>query len=442
MAKRNRQSILKEKIAQLPKGPGVYLFKDIKGTVLYVGKAKNLRWRVASYFHPTADLGASRSPMITGMIEHVVDIDSIECESEVEAMLGENRLIKDIQPPYNERLTDDKTFPYLEITMEKDFPAVYVTRNPSLRSKLFGPFVNVRGLRAAVQELQRIFKFRTCKLELGETDIKGRHFRPCLLYSINQCSAPCAGKIDRSAYREDIKRLTRFLSSKRSTTVRQMRKEMQKASEDLDFETAGKIRDQIKALEALALSGKPDVDVQPEVFFADPTDGLEKLAKILALDNLPRIIEGFDIATIQGSESCGSLVCFIDGVPFKSGYKRFGIKTVTGIDDYAMLSEVITRRYRRIADHEELFPDLILVDGGKGQLHAALDALEALELTGPKVVALAKKEEEIFTHPRGEPIRLQRTDPAIKLLQYVRDEAHRFAQHYHHILRRKKLLGE
>ena len=442
MAGKNRQANLKEKIASLPKDPGVYLFKDIHGRVLYIGKAKDMRSRVSSYFQPAADLRASRGPAIAEMVKQVVDIEFLECESEVEALLHENRLIKDVQPVYNERLTDDKTFPYLEITTWKDFPAVYVTREPDRRSKLFGPFVNVRGLRAAVQQLQRVFKFCTCRLDISEEDLRKKYFRPCLLHAIGQCSAPCAGKIDKASYRGDIQRLIKFLSSKRSVVLRQMRKQMKGASEATDFETAAKLRDQIDALKALDQSGKPDVHLQPEVFFSDPKEGLERLANLLELDAPLRIIEGFDIANIGGEEACGSLVCFIDGVPFKDRYRRFRIKTVEGSDDCAMLREVIGRRYRHVAEGDELLPDLILIDGGLGQLRSALDAFAELKLTPPRVITLAKKEETIFTGHGGKPIKLPRTDPALKLLQYIRDEAHRFAQHYHHILRRKKVLGE
>jgi len=442
MAKKKRQSNLKQHISSLPKSPGVYLFKDKTGRVLYIGKAKDLRARVSSYFQPAADLLASRGPAVADMIKRVTDFDVLECDSEVEALLQENRLIKDIQPPFNERLTDDKSFPYLEITTREEFPAVYITRKPNPRSKLFGPFVNVRSLRAAVQELQRIFKFRTCGLDIRDDDPKRRHFRPCLLHAIKQCAAPCADRIGKDPYRDDIRRLIKFLSSKRSAVFRQMRKQMTEAAKELDFELAAKLRDQLKALEALDLSGKPDVHVQPEVFFSDPRQGLDKLARILNLDTPPRIIEGFDIANIQGVEACGSLVCFIDGLPFKAGYKRFRIKTVQTIDDYAMLKEVVWRRFRRIAEGEELAPDLVLIDGGLGQLHAALDAFGDLNLHPPRVISLAKKEELIFTDQSNKAVKLARTDPGLKLLQCVRDESHRFAQHYHHILRRKKVLEQ
>jgi excinuclease ABC subunit C len=438
-----RETFLRRQIADLPKAPGVYLFKDAQGRVLYIGKSVDLRSRVSSYFQPSADLVKTRGPRIAEMVKLVYAIDFIECESEVEALLDESRLIKDIQPPYNEREMDGKSFPYLEITIRDDFPIVRVTREPNPKSKLFGPFVNVGGLQSAVEQIQRIFKFRNCNQEIKADDSKLKFNRPCLLHSIKRCSGPCAGLISKEEYRRDIARLITFLSGKRTNVLRQMRKEMDDASKKLDFEKAAKFRDQIQAMEALSLAGKPDVNVQPQVFFEDPKAGLEKLAKILGLKSPPRVIEGFDNANLLGQEACGSMVQFIDGIAFKNGYKRFKIKyTANGSDDFAMMREVISRRYRHVADGEELMPDLILVDGGLGQLNAAYDAFRAIDVSPPKIISLAKREELIFTGDSSEPVRLQRNDPALKLLQRIRDEAHRFAQYYHHILRRKKTMDE
>lgn len=434
---------LREKIRHLPKTPGVYLFKDAQGRVLYVGKAKDLRSRVSSYFQDSADLLRTRGPEIARMAAAVVDLDFLDCETEVDALLLENRLIKDIQPPYNERLRDDKSFPYLEITTSDDFPGVYVTRKPRIKgSKLYGPFTSPSALRDAVNALQKVFKFRTCELDIREADEARTHFRPCLLYSIHQCTGPCAALIGKDDYAKDIQRLRKFLSSKRSVVLRQMKKEMDQASAELRFEEAARLRDRIKAIESLSLSGDPDVDLQPEVFYIDPRKGLDRLGQLLELENPPRRIEGIDIANLHGGESCGSLVCFIDGKPFKTGYRRFRIKTVEGIDDYAMIREVITRRYRLAAEGDELYPDLILIDGGLGQLHAAQEAFAQMNVRPPMVISLAKREEEIYTQARNKPFRLARNDEALRILQQVRDEAHRFAQHYHHILRRKRTFEE
>lgn len=444
---------LRERIARFPRTPGVYLMKDAEGRVLYVGKAGELRSRVASYFQDSADLLNTRGPEIAHMAAQVVDIDFLECETDVDALLTENRLIKDIQPPFNARLRDDKSFPYIEITTGDDYPGVFVTRKPRTSgSKLFGPFVDSAGARDAVNALQRVFKFRTCELTILQDDDQRRYFRPCLLHAIDRCTAPCADRISAKAYGADVKRLIKLLGTKRSVLLRQMRAEMQKASLAQKFEEAAVLRDRISAIESLALSGDPATDVQPEVFYIDPRRGLERLADLLELPEPPRIIEGIDIATLHGQESVGSLVCFIDGRPFKAGYRRFRIRSVEGVDDYAMIREVIARRYRYTAVGEELYPDVILIDGGLGQLHAALEAFgrmqAAIEADGgeafrpPMVISLAKREELVYVQAQREPVRLARNHEGLRLLQQVRDEAHRFGQHYHHILRTRRTFDE
>lgn len=433
---------MREHIKSFPKSPGLYLMKDADGVVLYIGKAKSLRDRAASYFQPAADLLQSRGPKIVEMVEKVADVGILECESEVEAILQESRLIKDIQPLYNTRQTDDKTFPYLEITTKDDFPGLFVTRTPQPRgSKLYGPFSSAGELRRVVQILQRVFKFRTCTLDIDVADEKRKYFRPCILYDIHQCSAPCADLISTEAYGQDIQRLRRFLESKRSVVLRQLRQEMDEYSQRQDYEEAARLRDEIKALEALSDRGSVDEHVQPELFQIDPAEGLDKLGQLLEMPNPVRVVEGIDIAHIQGQETVGSLVCFIDGRPFKKGYRRFRIKEVSGIDDYASIREVVRRRYRRAGSSEELYPDVILIDGGLGQLHAALEAFSNMAVQPPRVISLAKKEEVVYLQQTNEPLRLTRHHPTLRLLQYVRDEAHRFAQHYFHILRQKQTYG-
>src|SRR5262245_17072155 len=316
--------VLRDKIRSFPKTPGVYLMKDGKGVVIYVGKANDLRARVGSYFQDSADRLKLRGPEIAHMVSLVCDIDFLDCETEVDALLQENRLIKDIQPRFNERLRDDKSFPYLEITTNQEFPGVYVTRKPQVKgTKLYGPFTSAAGVRDAVNALQKVFKFRTCELDIRSDDESRRFFRPCLLHAINQCTAPCADRISKDQYREDIERLKKFLGSKRSVFLRQLESEMKQASAEHRFEEAAILRDRMKAIQALTLSGNVNEDVQPEVFYVDPREGLEKLRKLLELEQAPRIIEGIDIANLHGEESVGSLVCFIDGVPFKGGYRRF-----------------------------------------------------------------------------------------------------------------------
>jgi len=426
---------LREKAKCLPFSPGVYLMKDTRGVVIYIGKSRSLRDRVGSYFVPSTDLGPHKQLLL----DYVADFDTLECESEVEALLTENRLIKDTQPRFNARLVDDKSFPYLEITTRDDYPGVFITRQPSpTGTKLYGPFTSVWSLRQAVTTLQRVFRFRTCHLEILEEDPRKRFFRPCLLYAIKQCTAPCADKISKDAYRHDIERLKKFLESKRSDVLKEMMDEMQSAAAALDYEKAATLRDQIKALRSLAQRGKDDGSLQPEVFFQDHQRGLKTLQDLLELPEPIRSIEGIDIAHFQGEATVGSLVCFIDGKPFKNGYRRFKIKTVEGVDDYRSIKEVVSRRYRDAGQNNELYPDVILIDGGLGQLHAAMDAFAEMDVKPPMVISLAKREEEIYTQARKAPIRLSRTNNALKLLQHIRDEAHRFGQNYHHLLIEKK----
>ena len=428
-----------EKIRGFPAAAGIYLMKDSSGRVIYVGKAKNLRARAGSYFQ-TASISDRR---ICDWIGEVADIDFLVADSEVDALLMEARLIKDIQPKHNQSLKDGKSFPYLQITTSEDFPRVNFTREPSDRGvKLYGPFPRAKSLRGAIQVLQKIFKFRTCSLDIQEDDPRWRWFRPCLLHSIAQCTAPCNQRIDRESYRTDIRRLRLFLEGKKEAVLEEMEAEMKEASKALLFEKAARLRDEIKSLKTLNLRGDLAKHAQPEVFHIDPRKGLKGLQKILQLDSPPRRIDTIDIAHLGGTETVGSLVTFIDGLPFKPGYRRYKIKSVQGIDDYASIREVVSRRIQGLQERDEPFPDIFLIDGGKGQLNAALEAFRVLGVKPPTLISLAKRDEEIFVPGRAEPIVLSRRSFALRLLQYTRDEAHRFAQHYHHLLRKKRTFDQ
>ncbi len=425
--------------SDFPAAPGIYLFQDQAGRVIYVGKANNLRSRVGSYF-----LQAAADDQRTYLlVREAYDIDFIEAESEVDALLMEARLIKDIQPKFNRELRDDKSFPYLQITTHEDFPRVEVTREPrSGGVKLFGPFLSAGSLRGAMQILQRVFKFRTCPLDIGADEERWRWFRPCLLASINQCTAPCNLRISKEEYRKDIQRLKLFLKGNRKQLLAEMRAEMLAASKELKFEKAARLRDEIEMLESLRERGEIKKHEQPEVFYIDPNKGLAGLQKILKLDSKPRHIEGVDIAHLGGNETVASLVQFLDGLPFKPGYRRFRIRDVEGIDDYASIREVVARRFHKFRDDGDVFPDILLIDGGIGQLRKGLEAFDLLGIKPPMVISIAKQEELIYVPGRDEPLRLSRRSYSLRLLQYVRDEAHRFAQHYHHLLRRKRQIGE
>ena len=426
--------ITADKVRKFPQSPGVYLMKDSAGVVIYVGKATNLRSRAGSYFLKAAAIDTRTADWV----HDVADADFIECESEVDALLVESRLIKDIQPTHNKILKDDKTFPYLQITTHEDFPRVEVTREPmSTGAKLYGPFASAGSLRGAIQVLQRIFKFRTCSLDIEEDDERWRWFRPCLLASIKQCTAPCNMRISKEEYKKDIRRLHLFLSGNKKRLLKQLHEEMQSASKELKFEEAARLRDEISMLESLDRRGELDTHAQPEVFYVDPKKGLNGLRQVLKLKQTPRSIEGIDIAHLGGNQTVASLVQFIDGLPFKPGYRRYKIKNVKGIDDFKSIHEVVARRFQRLNDDQDAFPDILLIDGGKGQLSSAVAAFETLDIEPPTLISLAKQNEEIYRPGESEPIVLSRHAFSLRLLQYVRDEAHRFAQHYHHILRDK-----
>ena len=424
-----------EKVKTFPATPGVYLMRDFAGNVIYVGKAKNLRSRAGSYFTKEA----AENLRTCELVQHIRDIDFLPCTTEVDALLREARLIKDIMPRFNKDLKDDKSFPYLQIRVREEFPRVEFTRTPRRRGvRLYGPFTSARSLRDALNVLQKVLKFRTCSLDIKAHDDKWRWYRPCILYSIRQCSAPCNLKVTRDEYRKQIRKLILVMSGRRKRLTREMQAAMAEAAAAFQYEKAARIRDEITALGKLELRGDVTKDVQPEVFHIDPKKGLVGLRKVLGLAKTPRTIEGFDIAHLGGTDTVASLVSFLDGLPFKAGYRKFKIKTVEGVDDFASMREVISRRFQRLADEGEPFPDLLLIDGGKGQLSAALDAFKMLGIDPPPIVSLAKQEEELFRPGQAESIKLSRHSAALRLLQYVRDEAHRSAQHYHHTLRRKK----
>lgn len=426
----------REKVKTFPEAPGVYLMKDSQARVIYVGKAVNLRNRAGSYFTAAAavDLRTAK------LVPEIADIDYIQTHTEVDALLLESRLIKDIQPKYNQELKDDKTFPYLQITTNEDFPRVEFTRKPASSGvKLYGPFTSAKRLRATIVVLQKVFKFRNCGLDIEESDQRWRWFRPCLLANINQCSAPCNLRISKEDYRQDIRRLTMFLDGKGASLLKELQEEMLTASKELRFERAGKLRDAIKALESVDRNLKSVLEnnLQPEAFYVDPKRGLHGLRKVFGLEKVPRRIEGMDIAHLQGGETVASLVSFIDGLPFKQGYKRFRIKTVEGVDDFASMREIVSRRFRRLQAEGEPFPDILLIDGGKGQLNAVMETFATLDIKPPFTLSLAKQQEEVFLPGESESYKLSRHSFGLRLLQFVRDEAHRFAQAYHHLLRRK-----
>lgn len=403
---------LEARLKELPDRPGVYLFKDTRGTILYIGKAVSLKKRVLSYF--------SR-PLIhrlEALIRDTKQMDWMVTGSEAEALLVESSLIKEHQPKFNVLLRDDKSYPVLKVTAEESFPRLFIgrptTHEPGVQE--IGPFTSGSLLKEAFQAIRRIFPFRTCRTLPR---------RACLDYYLKLCPAPCEGKISQEAYRENLQQVFRLMEGKKADVVKTLEEKMQETSRQRRFEEAAKFRDQI--------AGLAEITLRPKQLVA--SEALADLHQLLRLPAVPHRIEGFDISNIFGREAVGSMVLFVDGKPFKEGYKRFKIKSVSGIDDYAMMREVVRRRF----GHEWPLPDLVLIDGGRGHLNAALEVLAQLKLE-LSAVGIAKEFEELFLPRQQQPLILPPQSKALQILQRVRDEAHRFAIGYHRLLRGKRAL--
>lgn len=407
---------LKEKIAAAPEAPGVYLMKDAAGNVLYVGKAKSLKNRLASY------LGGDLSTKTMVLMSQVNDLECRLAQSESLALLLEAALVHQYRPKYNVALRDDKSFPLVKITNE-EFPVIFITRKriPD-GSCYFGPYTNAGLLREALKTIRRYFPYRSCR-KLPK--------QACVYYRIGLSPAPCIGKISRQQYAQTIENISLLLEGKTNALISKLSRQMQEESGAHNFEAAAKIRDQIFALSAIGES-RSGFSRQAE---------LSELKKLLQLKRLPARIEAFDVSNIFGKEATGSMVSFYNGEPDKDNYRRFRVKTVAVIDDYSMLREVVQRRYWRLKEESLAQPDLILIDGGKGHLLAAQKELKALELSIP-IASIAKDRENIYTPSKAVPIRMESDTPALNLIRRIRDEAHRFAVSYHHVLRRKKILGK
>lgn len=541
----------------LPNAPGVYLMKASDGTVIYVGKAIRLRTRVRSYFREK-----STHALTTQMMRYVTEIDYIVTETEVEALILENNLIKAHQPRYNVKLKDDKRYPYLRVTTHEAFPRIHITRKAENDgTRYFGPFVHVRSTRQVLKELTKFFPIRTCTLPLRET---GNTYRVCLDYHIGRCPGPCADKMNVADYEEIVQKVCQFLSGNTDAVVKELTEQMEAAAEALDFESAAKYRDTLKDVQqaittqnidsvsaadedvigiaarteiacvqllrvrdgkllerehyylndadpaslATALSAfisqyyQNAVFVPKTVVLPMPIESVEvienwlsdkrgnrvglhvpragrlrklqtlasknaeilltqreqnvvyssgvepalvELQELLELKHPLRRIEAYDISNLGDRFAVGSMVVLEDGKPASSEYRRFKIRSVEGQNDFAMMGEVITRRFRRALADDEKFnklPDLMLIDGGKGQLSAAQAAMKAFassHLPDIPMIALAKRIEEIFVPGKLGPIVLREDNPTLHMIQRLRDEAHRFAVTYHRRLRQKSL---
>jgi excinuclease ABC subunit C len=549
---------LGEKLGKLPRQPGVYIFRDERGEVLYVGKAKSLRSRVRSYFQQGGDgrMGIAR------MVDRVGDLEVIVTQSEVEALHLEQNLVKRYRPPFNVRLRDDKSFPYIAVTVEDEYPRVMFTRERHRRGVVyFGPYANAKKVRETLDVLNRVFPYRPC-----EGPKPGRHSGiPCLDYHIERCLAPCVGYVSKEAYREIIDGVIEFLGGDDRPIRRELERKMKEAAADERFEEAARHRNRLFAVQHLAerqaadrrqvgtidvlglaidgdravvqvfplRDGKlidrysfhlenvaeqdpptvfeafaleyygsspsipPELIVPAEVGETDAiaeflserrgsrvtvraaqrgekarlaglaadnarialeseaaaseskrlrrVEALEELREALNLESLPLRIECFDISTAMGQETVGSMVVFQDALPKKAHYRKFAIRDQEGIDDFAAMAQVIARRFGRLSDVEDegfaREPNLVVIDGGKGQLSAALAAMQAYDLPRVAVIALAKRIEEVFVPGRGDPILLDRANPGLQLLQQIRDEAHRFALGFHRQRRETRSFG-
>ncbi len=439
-------SRVEEKLKTLPDRPGVYIFKGPDGKILYVGKAVSLRKRVLSYFQP----GRPLTSKLMQLVEQTADLEWILTGSEAEALLYEAGLIKEKQPKYNVLFRDDKSYPYLKITAEEPFPRLFIGRvAPAPRHflgskegaasvsrgtgetgiKTIGPFANAGLLRQAFDAIRGVIPFRTCR-----TMPK----RACLDYHLGLCQAPCEGKISQAEYQENLSRVFRLMEGKKEQVIEELQAKMKQASDQRRYEKAAIFRDQVVSLSTLT--------ARPRRFI--PAQALPDLQSVLQLPRLPRRIVGFDVSNIFGREAVGSMVTFVDGKPFKDGYRRFKIKTVAGIDDYAMMREIVRRHLERceglspkgtVPEKKEPLPDFLLIDGGRGHLNAALEVLRELKLDLP-AAGIAKEYEYIFLPGRTEPVVLPPDSRALQLAQRVRDEAHRFAIGYHRLLRGKDAL--
>ena len=409
--------------------------KDRFGTVIYVGKARDVRKRVSQYFHPSRRMGWDVK--FRALVDAICDFDIHLVKGEPEALLLESRLIKQFKPRYNVSLRDDKRFLMLKVNLNDPIPRFVLTRlKVDDGARYFGPFPDSRALRRSIDLARRNFNLRGCKpLNPGEND-----YRHCLYGHIEVCSAPCVGKVSLSQYRAQVERACDFLEGHCSEILENLESSMAAASDQRDYERAARFRDQITALKDTT---RKTIRYRklPHQFpkSLDPQSDLMELAEILHLTRPPARIEGFDISNISGTFMVASMVVFRDGRPASADYRKYRIKGIAAQDDFACMAEVVRRRYSRLIKEDREMPDLILVDGGKGQLSSALKSLSRLGLGDLNVIGLAKEFEEIYMPGGKEPIRLGLDNNALRLLQRIRDESHRFANNFSADLRVKKI---
>ena len=419
-------SSLKEKLSSLPNKPGVYLFKDKSGEIIYVGKARSLRKRVSSYFRKNPDLKTSL------LLDRLNAIDYIITGSELDALILENELIKKYKPRYNISLRDDKTYPYLKLTVNEEWPRLFLTRRKDNDGALYFGRYQGSMVREVIRLVKKLFPIRWCT----ESPLRMRA-QPCLYHRVGSCSGPCVGKVKHSDYMLFVRGIILMLEGKLGSAADKLKNEMAKASREQDFERAAYLRDRIKLLEKM-VEGKGDLAKTPSPRLFEEVIELQKTLKLV---KPPMRIEAFDISNIQGSHIVGSMVTFVGGLPLKSDYRRFRVRSLAGqANDFQAMYEVVKRRYAGTLAKKMELPDLILVDGGPAQVLYAKKASGEARLERP-IIGLAKKEEEIYFPGRDKPLKLDRRSRSLQLLQRIRDEAHRFAVSYHREKRSKALFG-
>ena len=426
---------IRDKLSQLPHKPGVYLMRDRFGTVIYVGKARALRKRVTQYFHPSRR--HSWDLKLAALIEAIEDFDVHIVKSEPEALLLEGKLIKEFKPRYNVSFRDDKNFLLIKVNLNDPIPRFALTRvRQQDGAKYYGPFVSSGACRRTITMLRKKFNLRGCR-PLKPTE---RDYKHCLYGHLQHCSAPCVAKVTFDDYRRQVAEACDYLEGQTGEWEKELEAQMRKASEARDFEKAARYRDMISDLRETTRKSRKFTRMPVNLPGAiDSGRDLIALAQALDLAASPGRIEGFDISNISGTFMVASMVSFLDGKPDRAQYRRFRIKNVVAQDDFACMAETVRRRYSRLQRESRPMPDLILIDGGKGQLGMACRELAKLGLEHVPVIGLAKEFEEIYRPGKNNPLRLDLDSGALKLLQRVRDESHRFANTYNAELRLKKI---
>lgn len=426
-------SRLKEKVRKLPHTPGVYLMKDRFGNVIYVGKAKDLKKRVSTYFQPSRKKMVAQ-PKVRSMLPLIVDLETIDVKSETEALLLEGKLLKEYKPRYNTEFVDDKRFLLVKVDVQNALPVFRLTRNRNdNRSQYYGPFVHASMLRKTLNEMR-------LKFGILLSDARPEQIEPGVYRMYDDVRREIYGHeniVTEAAYRQRVEQACRFLEGKSKEWISELEEEMKVRAANQEFEKAAQLRDLVVSMRRTLERTKKFVSTAN--LQVSPEGVMERLQKVLDLPSMPRHIECFDISHTSGSFVVASMVCFKDGKPSRGDYRRFRIKRHVGNDDFRSMEEVVGRRYQRLHNEKRPMPDLIVIDGGKGQVTSAMRSFLMMEIPPPPMIGLAKKMETVIFPDNRPPLNLPHDDQALFLLQRARDEAHRFANSFNADLRSKKI---